>query len=72
LNASKGILSHKTKLTAIFVSDKLFLHIVTDLFKAFLGNGAEKTVNVQQLKICHSGRVLLRVAWQQSINEDPG
>jgi hypothetical protein len=35
---------------------------VTDLLKAFLGNGSVNTVNVQQWKMCLSGRILLRVA----------
>jgi hypothetical protein len=35
---------------------------VTDLLKAFLGNGSVNTVNVQQRQMCLSGRMLLRVA----------
>jgi hypothetical protein len=47
-------------------------HIVTDLRKAFLGNGSVNTVNVQQWKMCLSGRMLLRVARQQRTSEEAG
>jgi hypothetical protein len=40
--------------------------IVMDLLKAFLGNGSVNTVNVQQWKMCRSGRMLLLVARQPS------
>jgi hypothetical protein len=46
--------------------------IVTDLLKAFLGYASVNTVNVQQWKICLSGRMLLRVARQQHTSEDAG
>jgi hypothetical protein len=43
---------------------------ITDLLKAFLGNGSVNTVNVQQWKMCLSGRILLRVVSKQRNNED--
>jgi hypothetical protein len=48
------------------------MRTVTDLLKAFLGNGSVNTFNVQQWKMCLSGRMLLRVARQQRTNEDTG
>jgi hypothetical protein len=48
------------------------INIVTDLFKAFLGNGSVNAVNVQQWKMCLSGLMLLHVARQQRTNEDAG
>jgi hypothetical protein len=50
----------------------LLKDIVTDLLKAFLGKGSVNMVNVQQWKMCLSGRMLLRVARQQRTNEDAG
>jgi hypothetical protein len=47
-------------------------YTVTDLLKAFLGNGSVNTVNVQQWEMCVSGRMLLRVARQQRTSEDGG
>jgi hypothetical protein len=51
---------------------QVFHSTVTDLLKAFLGNGSVNTVNVQQWEMCLSGRMLLRVARQQRTNEDAG
>jgi hypothetical protein len=45
---------------------------VTDLLKAFLGNGSVNAVDLQQWKMCLGGRVLLCVAVQQRTNEDAG
>jgi hypothetical protein len=42
------------------------------MLKAILGNVVVNTVNVQQWKMCLSGRILLRVARQQRSNEDAG
>jgi hypothetical protein len=67
---SNGVLSDKTKFITIFVLDKLFLHTVTDSPKAFLGNGSVNNVNVQQWKMCLTGRMLLRDATQERTNED--
>jgi fumarate hydratase class II len=44
------------------------INIVADLLKAFLRNGSVNTVNVQQWKMCLSGRMLLRAARQQRTN----
>jgi hypothetical protein len=35
------------------------MNIITDLLKEFLGNGSVNMVNVQQWKMCVSGRMLL-------------
>jgi hypothetical protein len=51
---------------------KVDIHTVTDLLKAFLGNGSVNTANVQQWKMRLGGRMLLRFARQQHTNEDVG
>jgi hypothetical protein len=48
------------------------LHNVTDLLKAFVGNGSVNTVRVQQWEMYLSGRRLLRVVRQQRTNEEAG
>jgi hypothetical protein len=53
-------------------AESCHVYIVTDLLKAFLGNGSTNTVNVQQWKMCLSGRMLLHVARQQRVIEDAG
>jgi hypothetical protein len=42
------------------------------MLKVFVGNCSVNTVNVQQWKICLSGRMLLRLVRQQRISEDAG
>jgi hypothetical protein len=55
-----------------FTADQENIHIVTDLLKAFLGNGSINWVNMQQWKMYLSGRMLLWVARQQRNNKDAG
>jgi hypothetical protein len=43
---------------------------VTDLLKAFLGNGSINTVYAQHWKMCLGGRRVMRIAMQQRTNED--
>jgi hypothetical protein len=50
---------------AISLYNSKIVDNVTDLFKAFLGNGSVNTVNVQKWKMSLSGRMLLLGARQQ-------
>jgi hypothetical protein len=49
-----------------------YIYIVTDLLKAFLGNGSVNTINAQQWKMCLRGRMFLCVVRQQRTSEDAG
>jgi hypothetical protein len=46
--------------------------IVINSINVLLGNSSVNTVNVQQWRMCLSGRMLLLVARQQRTNEDAG